>query len=153
MAGGTKGPKALTSGRHISACVTVLGCVRYYIRLRVLLYKVACTSIQVTCATISGCVCYYTSLHALLHILCCMHYYIRLCALLYQVACQYDMCATLVLALVYCTFLKEVRLDGWSPSDRLILLTNTDIYQYRYRYRYIGVGISQKNHKILYRYR
>ena len=28
------------------------------------------------------------------------------------------------------------------PSDRPILLTDTDIYRYRYRYRYIGIGIA-----------
>ena len=43
---GTEGPKALTLGRHVSACATILrlrallylGCVRYYIRLLALLY-------------------------------------------------------------------------------------------------------------------
>ena len=35
---GTEGPKAPTLGRHVSACATILGCVRYYIRLLALLY-------------------------------------------------------------------------------------------------------------------
>ena len=39
----------------VSVCPTILGCMCYYIRLRVLLYLVAC-------ATILGCVCYYIRL-------------------------------------------------------------------------------------------
>ena len=35
---GTEGSKALTLGRQVSACATMLGCVRYYIRLHALLY-------------------------------------------------------------------------------------------------------------------
>ena len=48
-------------------------------------------------------------------------YCIRLFALLYMIACTtifgwvhyYITCATLVLALVYCNFLRVVRLGGW----------------------------------------
>ena len=43
----------------------------------------------------------------------CVCYYIRLRALLYQVACATILaCVTLVRALVYCNFLKEVRVGG-----------------------------------------
>ena len=50
------GPQAPILG--VSVCLTILGCMCYYIRLRVLLYLVAC-------ATILGCVCYYIRLRVL----------------------------------------------------------------------------------------
>ena len=47
----------------------------------------------------------------------CVRYYIRLRALLYLVACTTILArVTLVRALVYCNFLREVRLGGWGSE-------------------------------------
>ena len=108
------------------ACATILGCVRYYIRLPAppqyvhqyivislqRLGQVAGARHASACATI-------LRLSALLYqvacaaILGCVRYYIWLRVLLYQVACS-----TLVHALVYCNFLKDVRLGGWGLRGR-----------------------------------
>ena len=53
-------------------------------------------------------------LHALLY-LGCMRYYIRLPALLYLVVC-----ITVLSALLYCNFLKEVRLGGWGQTRKCV---------------------------------
>ena len=45
----------------------------------------------------------------------CVHYVIRMHALL-----CYVVCATFVRALVYCNFLKEVRLGGWGQKRRCV---------------------------------
>ena len=38
------------------------------------------------------------------------------CATVIGCVCYYNVCATLVLVLVYCNFLKEVRLGGWGSE-------------------------------------
>ena len=46
-----------------------------------------------------------------------MRYYIRLCSVLcLSCVSYYVACITLVRALVYCTFLREVRLGGWGSE-------------------------------------
>ena len=45
----------------------------------------------------------------------CVRYYIRLRVLLYKVVW-----ATIVHALVYCNFLKEVRLGGWGQTRKCV---------------------------------
>ena len=53
-----------------------------------------------------------------------MRYYSRLRALLYQVevacATMLGCIATFVRALVYCNFLKEVRLGGWGQTRKCV---------------------------------
>ena len=56
-------------GRHVSACATILGCMRYYIRLRALLYQVACATILrlrtiLACVTLGHALLYCTSIQA-----------------------------------------------------------------------------------------
>ena len=111
----------VAGARHTSACATIL-------RLRTLLYQVACPTILV-------CVCYYIRLRA--PHMCVTQYIVtylkrlgqvagtkhasscatilRLCALIYQVAC-----ATFLRDLVYCNFLKEVRLGGWGQTRKCV---------------------------------
>ena len=102
---GSEGPKGPTLGRHTSACATILACVTL---VHALVYCNFLREVRIggwgsegpkgltlgrhvsACATI-------LRLHALLY-LGCVHYYIA--------------CVTLVCALVYCNFLKEVRLGG-----------------------------------------
>ena len=41
------------------------------------------------------------------------------CATVIGCVCYYNVCATLVLALVYCNFLREVRLGGLDTASNL----------------------------------
>ena len=119
---GPEGPKAPTLGRHVSACATIL-------RLRALLYLRAShqcvrqyivTSIE-RLGQVAGAVRARrarhqadTQVHALLY-LGCVRFCIRLHTLLYQVACT-----TFLRKLVYCNFIKEVRLGGWGKTRKCV---------------------------------